>query len=174
MRALIAGLLVALFLALPEAAAADGRHADPQLEALLPATLGGVVLIRESQRGTDLMTSNAVFDGFLASLNKGREDFLVGSAYSNGGLKAAVSSWQVKGADSDKLFSGFKATIQASSKVELSISVETLSGQKVTRIGDPGQLAQGPIYAYADGDAVFFVQTPDRDLAKEALGKLPH
>lgn len=174
LRALFAGFLVAACLFLSIVAWAGGRHADPELEALLPTILGGIVLVRESQTGTDLMTNNAAFDDFLAALGRKREDFVVASAYSQGDLKAAVSSWRVRGAESGKLFTGFKATVQASSKTELTTTEETLAGQKVTRVGDPGQLAQGPIYAYVIGDTVFFVQTPNRALAEEALGKLPH
>src|SRR5262245_57731974 len=37
------------------------RHADPELEALLPTTLGGVALTIESQSGTDLTTRSAPF-----------------------------------------------------------------------------------------------------------------
>ena len=33
----------------------------------------------------------------------------------------------------------------------------------MTRIGDPGQLAQGPLYVVVRGDTLLFVQTPDRD-----------
>ena len=81
------------------AALAGGRHADPELEALLPTTLGGVALTVESQAGTDLSTQSAAFDAFLASLGKTRADFTLASAYAQGGLKAEVGAWRVKGAD---------------------------------------------------------------------------
>ena len=43
----------------------------------------------------------------------------------------------------------------------------------MTRIGDKGQLAQGPLYVIVRGDTLLFVQTPDRALADEAVSKLP-
>ena len=153
--------------------AAGGRHADPELEALLPKTLGGRTLVIESQAGSELSTDSAPFDAFLASLGKSRTDFRLASAYSLGDLKAAVSSWRVIGADSSALLPGFRQTMQAASSTPLTTLEEVVAGRKVTRIGDPGQLAQGPLYVFVKGDTLFFVQTSDPQLAAEAIGKLP-
>jgi hypothetical protein len=177
-RLTIAGiLLVALVLAvspahLTAAAVAGGRHADPELEALLPTTLGGVALIIESQAGTDLATESAAFDAFLASLGRTRADFSLASAYAQGGLEAEVGAWRVKGADPALLLPGFKTAVQASSTTPLTRAEETLAGRAVTRIGDPGQLTQGPLYVIVRGDTLLFVQTPERALATEAMAKL--
>jgi hypothetical protein len=154
-------------------AAAESRHADPQLEALLPAKLGGVVLVIESQAGVDLATDSAAFDAFLTGLGKTRADFIVASAYAQGGLKAAAGAWRVKGADTAALLPAFKTTVQSSSAAPLVTAEETVAGKQVTRIGDPGQMAQGSLYVFARGDTLFFVQTPDPALAAEALEKLP-
>src|SRR5262245_47798828 len=62
-------------------ASAQGRHADPELEALLPTALGGVALIVESQVGTELATDSTAFDAFLEGLGKTRADFSLASAY---------------------------------------------------------------------------------------------
>jgi len=154
-------------------ALAAGRHADPDLEALLPETLGGVALTRESQAGTELATQSAAFDAFLASLGKSRADFSLASAYSQGGLEAEVGAWRVRGADANRLLPGFEAAMQASSTTPLTIAGETLAGRRVARIGDPGQLTRGPLYVVVRGDALLFVQTPERALAAEAIAKLP-
>jgi hypothetical protein len=154
-------------------ALAAGRHADPYLEALLPETLGGVVLTRESQAGSELATQSATFDAFLASLGKSRADFALASAYSQAGLKAEVGAWRVRGAGPAKLLPGFEAAVQASSTTPLTIAEETLAGLRITRIGDPGQLTQGPLYVVVRGDALLFVQTPEPALAAEAIAKLP-
>lgn len=150
------------------------RHADPELEALLPTTLGGVALTIESQAGPDLSTGAGPFDAFLARLGKTRADFTLASAYAmGGGVKAEVGAWRVNGADAAELLAGFEAVMQASSATPLTIVAETLDGRAVTRIGDPGQLARGPLYVIARGDALLFVQTPQPSLAEEAMGKLP-
>ncbi len=156
------------------AAAAAGRHADPQLEALLPTTLGGVALTIESQAGADLATKSAAFDAFLKSLGRTRADFSLASAYSQGGgLKAEVGAWRVKGADPARLLPGLRKAVQASSTTPLTVAQATVAGRAVTRIGDPGQLTQGPLYVFVRGDTLLFVQTPERALAEEAMGKLP-
>ena len=150
-----------------------GRHAAPELEALLPTTLGGVSLTIESQAGTDLATESAAFDAFLAGLGKSRADFTLASAYSPGGLKAAVGAWRVNGADSALLLPGFATAVQASSTTILTQVEEIVAGRAVNRIGDPGQLTQGPLYVFVRGDTLWFVQTTERALAEEAMNKLP-
>jgi hypothetical protein len=154
-------------------ATAQDRHGDPKLETLLPAALGGVVLVVESQKGTDLSTTSIAFDVFLKSLGKTRADFALASAYSRGKLKAEVGAWQVKGADPAFLLPSFKTAVQSSSTSPLTQVDEILAGRMVTRIGGPGQLTRGPLYVLVRGDALLFVQTPDRTLAEEAIGKLP-
>jgi hypothetical protein len=152
---------------------AQGRHADPELEALLPTALGGVSLVVESQAGTELSTNSTAFDAFLTSLGKTRADFSLASAYSQGALEAAVGAWRVKGADPDLLLPGFRDAVQASSTTPLAQAEEVLGGRTVTRIGDPGQLTQGPLYVFVRGDTLLFVQTPEPALAEEAMQKLP-
>jgi hypothetical protein len=154
-------------------AAAQDRHADPNLESLLPAMLGGVALIVESQKGTDLSTTSTAFDAFLTSLGKTRGDFTVASAYSRGGLKAKVGAWGVKGANPVLLLPSFKRAVQASSTTPLKNVDDVLAGRKVARIGDPGQLTRGPLYVLVHNNALLFVQTPDRALAEEAISKFP-
>jgi hypothetical protein len=156
------------------AVAATLRHADPELEALLPSSLGGVALTVESQAGPELSTNSAPFDAFLAGLGKTRADFTLASAYApGGGLKAEVGAWRVKGADTALLLPSFEHVVQASSATPLTIADETIAGRAITRIGDPGQLTRGPLYVVVRGDALLFVQTPEPALAEEAMTKLP-
>jgi hypothetical protein len=148
------------------------RHADPSLEALLPTSLGGVALAVESQSGADLATKSGAFDEFLKSLGKTRGDFSVASAYATGGLRAEIGAWRVKGADPALMLQGFKTALQSSSTTPLTLAEENVNGRAVTRIGDPGQLAHGPLYVVSRGDTLLFVQTPEAALAEEAIGKL--
>ena len=176
-RPIFIGLYFVVLLAgawMPYATAfAGGRHADPELEALLPPILGEVALTVESQSGADLSTTSGPFDAFLTGLGKTRGDFTLASAYAQGGLKAQVGAWRVKGADPALLMPGFEMALQGSSATPLTEADDNLGGRAVTRIGDPGQLTQGPLYAIVRGDTLLFVQTPDRALAEEAMHKLP-
>ena len=164
-------LLVCVALTVP--AAGQDRHADPSLESLLPKMLGGVTLIIESQKGTDLSTTSTAFDAFLTNLNKTRGDFTVASAHSRGRLKAEVGAWGVKGANPVLLLPSFKTAVQASSTTALKSVDDVLAGRKVTRIGGVGQLTRGPLYVLVHNNALLFVQTPERALAEEAISKLP-
>lgn len=150
------------------------RHADADLEAQLPETLGAIALTRESQRGTDLSQHSDAMTTFLAGLGKTLDDFTVASAYSaSGDIEAQVGAWRIRGAASALLMPGFIEAVQASSTTPLTISTASISRHDVTQIGAPGQLTQGPLYAYVRGDTIFFVQTTDPALASEALSELP-
>jgi hypothetical protein len=166
-------LLVVAFVLLASSAGVGTRHADPELESLLPTTLAGRALTVESQSGRELATRSAAFDAFLTGLGRTRADFTLASAYSPGELRAEVGGWRVKGADPAQLLPAFRTAVQASSTTPLTQADEVLAGRTVTRIGDPGQLARGPLYVLVRGDALLFVQTPDRALAEEAVAKLP-
>ena len=153
---------------------APARHADPALEALLPETLGGISLVIESQRGTDLTGKSDALDAMLKDLGKTIADFTVASAYSPAGdVEAQAGAWRIAGATPEKLLPAFVAVVQTSSATKLTVSEITLGGHDVTQIGVAGELAQGPLYAYAKDDVMLFVQTPDPKLAEEALGKMP-
>jgi len=153
--------------------APDDRHADPMLEARLPEVLGGVALVRESQLGSQLTRQSDAFDAFLDAVGGSRDGFSLASAYSPGGdLRAQVGAWRVRGADTARLREAFVAALQASSATPLDVEDLTLASVDVTRIGGAGQLAQGPVYAWVDGDTILFVQTPEPALADEAMTKL--
>ena len=158
----------------PTTPVGSDRHADPGLEALLPVSLGGVTLVRESQRGIDLSQRSAALEAFLAGLGRSLEDFTLASAYDpGGGLEAQVGAWRIAGADPALLMPGFTTAVQASSTTPLTITDQDLAGRHVTRIGGEGELTQGPLYGYVRDDVILFVQTPDEGLAAEAIGKLP-
>ncbi len=99
--------------------------------------LGGVVLVIESQKGTELATKSSPFDAFLASLGKTRADFTLSHAYSQGGLKAQVGAWRVKGRRSRIVAARLQTAVRASSTTPLTQTEETLAGRAITRIGAP-------------------------------------
>jgi len=161
------------FMLAPAIASSGQRHADPALETFLPSTLGGVTLVRESQSGTDLTRQSQPFDAFLAELGKTRSDFTVASAYATSGLAAEIGAWHVSGLSGEQLLPGFRTALQASSSVPLAESRQNVGGRTVLRLGDPGQMARGPLYVLPYRDYLLFVQTSDEALAGEAIGKFP-
>jgi hypothetical protein len=165
----VSAVLILVLAVLAGAAVAEGRHADSALESMLPTSLGGSVLTIESQAGPELATRSAAFDSFLAELGRTRADFTLASAYARGYLPAEVGAWRVRGAEPAKLLPAFRKALQASSTQPLTMAEENLGGRSVV----PGQLARGPLYAFAEGDVVLFVQTTRPELAAEAFAKLP-
>jgi hypothetical protein len=150
------------------------RHVAPELEALLPETLNGTVLTRESQRGTDLSRNSEALAAVLGGMGKTLEDFTIASAYSAGGdLEAQIGLWRIAGADHSKLVPGFIDAVQGSSTTKLTISHADIGGHAVTQVGASGELTQGPLYAYAKDDMILFVQTTDPALAAQAMALLP-
>src|SRR5262245_22600917 len=152
---------------------AAGRHADPELESILPTTLGGVALTLESQAGPELASRSAAFDAFLAELGRTRADFTLASAYSQSDLPVEVGAWRVRDADTAKLLPAFREAVREASAEPLSTDEGAVGGRSHPRTGKPGEMARGPLYAYARGDMVLFVQTTRPELAEEALTELP-
>jgi hypothetical protein len=135
--------------------------------------LGGISLVRESQRGADLERQSDALDAMLANLGRTIADFTIASAYSpSGEVEVQVGAWRVAGAAADMLMPEFVKTVQASSTTKLTVGEASIAGRTVTEIGAPGELTQGPLYAWARDDIIIFVQTPDPKLAEEALADI--
>ena len=147
-------------------------HSAPDLEKLLPTSLGGYALERASQRGTDLLDPGRAFTDMLANLGRSLSDFALASASARG-LKAEIGIWRIAGANDKDLVSEFIKAIQGSSNTPLVVGEMTVGGHPVTRIGEAGQLTKGPIYVYLKDGLLIFVETTDPALAEEALSKLP-
>jgi hypothetical protein len=108
----------------------------------------------------------------LGNLGRTLSDFSVASAYARE-LKAEVGIWRITGANDGDLVAEFIKAVQGSSTTPLVVGEAKVAGRTVTRIGDPGQLTKGPIYVYAKNGLLVFVETPEPELAEEALSKLP-
>ena len=147
-------------------------HSAPDLEKLLPDSLGGFRLEKGSQVGSDLRDPGRPFTDMLANLGRTLADFSVASAYARD-LKAEVGMWRINGANEKDLVPEFIKAVQGSSTTPLVVGEMTVGGRPVTRIGEAGQLTKGPIYAYVKDGLLIFVETPEPTLAEEALSKLP-
>jgi len=147
-------------------------HSAPDLEKLLPTSLGGYALEPKSQRGSDLRDPGRAFTDMLANLGRSLSDFAVASAGARG-LKAEVGIWRIADANEKDLLPEFIKAIQGSSTTPLVVGEMTVGGRSVTRIGEAGQLTKGPIYVYVKDGRLIFVETTEPTLAEEALSKLP-
>ena len=150
-------------------AASPTRHADPDLAALLPEVLSGVSLVRESQRVTVLVRPSDALDAMLGDLGKTPRRL-----HSCGRLLARRPRWALGPLPIRHR--------QAAARVRrdrpglehdhADHGDEHRGPHRDPRSAAPGQLTQGPLYAFARDDIVLFVQTPDPKLAEEALAAI--
>jgi hypothetical protein len=154
-------------------------HAVPELEALLPATLGSVVLERVSLTGADFYSTGtpqtrARLDTMLAKLGKTVNDLTVADAGDpTRGAVIEVGAFRVAGADSARLLAEWVASNQATSPGRIQVSVVTVDGRNLTRLVDAGRPVGGTIHAFVKGDVVFLVAADDPALLSAALAYLP-
>jgi hypothetical protein len=149
-------------------------HTDPQLEALLPDTIGGVALHRTSpsiaaQLDADPRAASAL--SLLRFIGKSSSDIHFARAVDDADPNlCSVYAFQVSGIDA-RLFGGAIANVVLSSVPGAQTSTVNLGGKSVTKAVSP---TGGPnAYIYETGDTAFAIETTDESLAAEALGKLP-
>ena len=151
----------------------------PELEALLPATVGSVVLERLSLSGPDFYSTGTPatrtrLDDMLAKLGKTVSDLTVADAGDPTGIAVLeVGAFRVAGADSARLLAEWVASNQATSPGRIQVSNVTLDGRALTRLVDTGRPVGGTIHAFVKGDVIFLVDADDPALLSSALAQLP-
>ncbi len=151
---------------------------DPALEARLPGTLNGVTLTKLSFKGPSIVANpNAVGSAelltVLAAAHKTPEDLSEAFASdSAGNLKVSLGAIRIAGADGGATLAAF---VSANEKrlPAMTSSQAAIGGKAVTVTSNPSEPIIGLTYAYAQGDTLFFVTTPDVALAAAALQAMP-
>jgi hypothetical protein len=140
-------------------------HADVQLEALFPDSIGGVPLAPFSMPGTAMVGGDSPeIDAMLTALNKTPADL---SAAIAGGATFQILAFQVDGASGtailDALFDAYAA--------ETATAVDaTVGGKSVKKVTSDGEIS----YVYATQDVVFLVAGAVTDpVLNEIFSKLP-
>jgi hypothetical protein len=148
-------------------------HVAPDLEALLPAKVGGKKLRKGSTTGAVVFGGNAfgrVMTSFLAKHGKRPSDLRFANAQtSSRKFQIELGVFQVHGLPGSTL----RQAIVESSRPgapELKTSSATLSGKPVTKLVYPGG---STLYLYAHDDLVFYVGTQDEALAGTILAMFP-
>jgi len=158
--------------ALPSA----GAVAD--LEALIPAEIGGITLQKSSMSGDQFVNSGSSsqeLQDFLGSLGVAVTDvsIAIGVGLSTeSGEAAAMFAFRAQGADTDRLVSGFKEAYDADNDRGLVWQPVSIGGKSAERTTNPQQPNQ-VIYLYAKDDILFFLTTATEEQAAEALAALP-
>lgn len=154
----------------------DLPNSAPELAALIPDEIGGVMLQKSSMDGQDFMASgggtNQEFVDFLDRLGAEPDDVSVafGSGADASGGGAAVFAFKVAGADTDQLLDEMQASLEAEASAT-GFEDANVGGKEVRRGTSTDD--SGNAYLYGVGDIVFLVATADEDAAAEVLAELP-
>jgi hypothetical protein len=160
----------------PSVPGITGSHADPALEAMLPAAINGTPLQRSSLTFAAMLgtsTDRVAIDAFLQSIGKSESDGTVGLAFDQtGAVPGGVTAFKVTGADPTALLGGILAVEQSDAGGAATVTKETVGGKAVTVVST-GDGVNDTTWVYGHGDVVFAVQAPDAAGAAAFLQLLP-
>lgn len=159
----------------PSDEAIPESHTFPDLEALLPADVGGTPLAVQSFTGTDVLTDDSwgqSITAFLATVGKTPADLQVARAEDPEGLIDLDSIWVFRLADVDPeklrqaIIDGWKVDFP-----DLATSNATVVDKAVIK-GSFGEDAIGSIW-YINNGVIFDIESYDEDLSSTILAALP-
>ena len=149
----------------------SGFNADPELEAMLPAELGGTPVLKFSMGGGSFIGSGQQgteeLAAALAQLGKSPSDLTV--AIGTGGT-VAVFAWRINGIDATTFYAAFLG--MAGQGQGSTVTDASFGGKAVKKVvSDAGET----IYLYTKDDVLFGVggTSVTDDQLNEAFSKLP-
>jgi hypothetical protein len=167
----------------PTAAGASGLalpslpSSAKDLEALIPAEVGGITLQKLSMQGDEFVSSGGATEEtqqFLEGLGVDTDDVAVAAGFGSAtgsGDALVVFIFRAEGAGTDRLLTVFKKALDSDREEPLEWEAATVGGKHVERATDAEQ--QGRVYLYANGDLLFYLAATQEDDAAEALEALP-
>lgn len=156
-----------------------GAHGAQDLEALLPARVGGIALERRSLTGSAFYSlgtpdTQGRLDAMLTAIGKTIADLTVADAYDPSGRTILeVGAFRVAGARPAQLLSEWVASNQASNPGRISVTNETVDGRAVTKLVDGTREVGATTRAFVIGDTIYLVGADDPALVSDALAQLP-
>jgi hypothetical protein len=144
-------------------------NSDAELEAMLPDTIGGVTVVKQSLSGQDFinlgMGGGEALEPLLDQLDATVEDLSVGFGTAG---QVVVFAYRIQGVPADRIFQGLEAAMQAGGGGE--VSQQTVAGRQVTVVTAQGETT----YIYLSGDVVFIVGGAlSPELLEDAVSQLP-
>lgn len=160
----------------PSPLAVTSKHADPALEAQLPANVSGTALQHYSVTLSDALDAGgdrASIDAFLQTIGKSESDGSFGVAFDpSNTLNGGISAIKVSGADTATLLGAIVPVEQSDLGAGATTRQATVGGKDVT-IVSVGTGPNDTEWIYGRGDVVFLVQGADEALAAAFLQALP-
>jgi len=151
-------------------------NADAELEALIPASVDGIMLQTYSMKGNQFMGSDQAdpqSQAFLSALGVSPSDISVAFGFGvdiNTQSALGVFAFKAPGAGADSLLSVFQ-TASGQSDAGYKWSSATVGGKSVQQSDEPSTPGV-KIYLYATNDILFLV-TGNEQPAADALSTLP-
>ncbi|MBA2315277.1 MAG: hypothetical protein H0V87_07805 [Chloroflexi bacterium] len=161
---------------LPSLPAIFSSHADPELEAQLPAEVSGTPLQRYSLTFTESLDAGgdrAAVDAFLQGIGKSEADgsFAVALDPTNT-LTGGIFAFKVDGADTAVLLEAIVSLEKSDLGADATTRQATVGGKSVT-ILSVGTGPNDTEWIYGRGDVVFVVHADDETRAAAFLQALP-
>ncbi len=154
---------------------ADGSHADPALEAQLPAEVSGTQLQRSSATFIDILNAGGdrtTIDAFLQRIGKTEADGTYAAAFDpTAALSGGIFAFKVSGADTATLLAGITA-LEASDLGAGASTTQATVGGKVVTVVSIGSGVNDTEWIYGRGDVVFVVHAADETHAAAYLQAL--
>ncbi len=153
---------------------AGPTHAAPELEKLLPTTVGGVAMTVDSSLGSTILTSDPgsrAATAALRSAGKTPDDLRFAESYDQTStLNASVVAMSVNGLDGAKVDAMVLDWFQLSGPGVTKTNVQ-LAGKAWTKydLGDKGSLS----YVRIDGAAVIVITAADQAAAEQTAAAMP-
>jgi len=161
---------------LPSLPAIFSSHADPALEAQLPAEVSGTAVQRYSISFSDLLDAGgdrASIDAFLQGIGKTEADGSFAAAFDPGNaLGGGIFAFKVRGADTAPLLAGIVSVEQSDLGSGATTRQGTVGGKSVT-IVSVGTGVNDTEWIHGRGDIVFVVHADDETHAAAFLQALP-
>ena len=155
---------------------ATPAHLVPDLEKLVPATVGTVALTRQSILGTTGLVgtdpSSQALVATLATLGKTPADFQIAAGYDETlATDLQVFAFRLGGVKGSVLGQAIVDSYQAAGASAVTATRVTISGKAVTDVSYG--TSEPDDYVYVHGDVVYDIGTTDADLAAQTLAVLP-
>lgn len=161
----------------PPAAVAQpvARHADPDLEAVLPDSVDGNTFVKFSVTPDEFLApeSEASFSALLAAVGGSRDEVTMAVAQDpSATFPASVTAFRVRGAAPDALKAALLAAEETQPEAP-TVTAELVNGRHVTSAAYA--VADVTFYRlfYAVGDTVFVISSTETEAALAILETLP-
>ena len=148
-----------------------------ELEALIPDTIGGFAMLKQSMKGSDMAASgsgDAAAEKFIQDLGVSPDSIAVAFGYGTNADAtegAAMFVFQATGAGRERLVQVFKGAQDAQGSTAMAWETKSAAGKQVEVSTTPA--GAQTIYLYATDDVLFELAVNDVDAATAVIASLP-